>query len=208
MIISGKSRQNGKQLGRYLVAKGENERVTALEVRGSMSDNVPGAVYEMSLRTELTKRGRLGLYHAQIAPAYGEDGFTAEQLQKAISTVSGPFSNVALISNISNIANITGSGNTRQTQVKPDLYAPASTPGQYSEFVYLRNNNLYTLDMSINKDIRITEKVRMTLRLVALNFLNHPFFDVANSSPTSTTFGQINSGSGTRTMQFRASIDW
>ncbi|HMV81500.1 MAG TPA: carboxypeptidase-like regulatory domain-containing protein [Blastocatellia bacterium] len=136
------------------------------------------------------------------------NGFTAEQLQKAISTVSGPFSNVALISNISNIANITGSGNTRQTQVKPDLYAPASTPGQYSEFVYLRNNNLYTLDMSINKDIRITEKVRMTLRLVALNFLNHPFFDVANSSPTSTTFGQINSGSGTRTMQFRASIDW
>jgi hypothetical protein len=46
------------------------------------------------------------------------------------------------------------------------------------------------------------------LRLVALNFLNHPFFDVGNSSPTSTTFGQITTASGTRTMQFRASIDW
>lgn len=83
MIISGKSRQNGKQLGRYLVAKGENERVTPLEVRGSMSDNVPGAVYEMSLRTELTRRGRLGLYHAHIAPAYGEDGLTPEQWRDA-----------------------------------------------------------------------------------------------------------------------------
>ena len=83
MIISGKSRQNGKQLGRYLVAQGENERVTPLEIRGSMSDNVPGAVLEMSLRTELTKRGKLGLYHAHIAPAYGEDQLTPEQWRTA-----------------------------------------------------------------------------------------------------------------------------
>lgn len=135
-------------------------------------------------------------------------GFTPAQLQKAISTVSGSFSNVALISDIANIATITGSGNTRQTQVNPSLYAPSSTPGQYGEFVYLRNNALFTFDMSVNKDIPITEKVRVTLRLVALNFLNRPFFDVANSSPTSTTFGQITSASGTRTMQFRASLDW
>ena len=77
-----------------------------------------------------------------------------------------------------------------------------------ADFVYLRNNNLYTSDMSINKEVRITERLRLTLRLVALNFLNHPFFDIGNSSPTSTTFGQITTASGTRTMQFRASIDW
>ncbi|HEX4945544.1 MAG TPA: carboxypeptidase-like regulatory domain-containing protein [Blastocatellia bacterium] len=135
-------------------------------------------------------------------------GFTPAQLQKAISTVSGPFSNVALISDIASIATITGSGNTRQTQVNPSLFSPAATPGQYGDFVYLRNNALFTFDMSVNKDIRITEKWRLTLRLVALNFLNHPFFDVANSSPTSTNFGQITSASGTRTMQFRASLDW
>ena len=62
--------------------------------------------------------------------------------------------------------------------------------------------------MSVNKDVRITERWRLTLRLVALNFLNHPFFDVGNSSPTATTFGQVTTGSGTRTMQFRASLDW
>jgi hypothetical protein len=50
----------------------------------------------------------------------------------------------------------------------------------------------------------------MTFRLVALNFLNHPFFEIntANASPTSTSFGQITSASGTRTMQFRISLDW
>ena len=62
--------------------------------------------------------------------------------------------------------------------------------------------------MSLNKDIRINERMRVTLRAVALNFLNHPFFDIANSSPTSTTFGQITGASGQRTVQFRGSIEW
>jgi hypothetical protein len=134
-------------------------------------------------------------------------GFTPEQLQKALSQVKGGFSPTALISNVASIATIT-SGATPTSQVNPTLYAPASTPGQFGAFTYIRNNNLYILDMSINKDIRITERWRMTLRMVALNFLNHPFFDIGNSSPTSTQFGQVTSASGTRTMQFRASIEW
>lgn len=135
-------------------------------------------------------------------------GFTPEQLQKALSTVASGFSRTALISNVANIATITQTATASTSQVKPEFYAPASTPGQYAAFVFLRNNNLYTLDMSVNKDVRITERMRLTLRLVALNFLNHPFFDVGNSSPTSTTFGQITGASGTRTMQFRVSLDW
>lgn len=135
-------------------------------------------------------------------------GFTPEQLQKALSTVSGGFSSTALISNIASIATITQTATASTSQVKPELYAPASTPGQYASFVYLRNNNLYTFDMSVNKEVRFTERFRLTLRLVALNFLNHPFFDIGNSSPTSTTFGQVTSASGTRTVQFRASFDW
>src|SRR2546427_3283581 len=134
-------------------------------------------------------------------------GFTAEQLQKALSTVGGSFSNTALIANVASIATL----NTlvRTSQVNSALYAPASTPGQFAGFVYLRNTPLYILDMSVNKEIRITERLRFTMRLVALNFLNHPFFDIANSSPTSTTFGQITGATNsTRTMQFRASIDW
>ncbi|MBO0727062.1 MAG: hypothetical protein J2P52_15770, partial [Blastocatellia bacterium] len=136
------------------------------------------------------------------------NGFTPEQLQKALSTVSGGFSSTALISNIADIATITKTATASASQVNPNLYAPASTPGQYGAFVYLRNNNLYLLDMSLNKEVRFTERFRMTFRLVALNFLNHPFFNIGNSSPTSTSFGQITTGSGTRTMQFRVSLDW
>ena len=128
-------------------------------------------------------------------------GFTPEQLQKALSTVVGGFSSTALISNVGSLRTSTGA-------VDPARYAPGSTPGQYAGFIYLRNNNLYTLDMSINKEVRINERWRFNMRAVALNFLNHPFFDVGNSSPTSTLFGQITNASGTRTVQLRASLDW
>jgi Carboxypeptidase regulatory-like domain len=141
----------------------------------------------------------------QACVVFGE-GFTPEQLQKALSSVAGDFSSTALISNIGDIANI--NRNTNSSQVNSALYAPASTPGQYAAFVYLRNNTSYQLDMSVNKEIRINERMRLTLRAVALNFLNHPFFALGNTSPTATSFGQITNASGNRTVQLRASFDW
>jgi hypothetical protein len=115
---------------------------------------------------------------------------------------------------VANIATITKTATASTSQVNPALYAPASTPGQYGAFVYLRNNNLYLLDMSINKEVRFTERWRMTFRLVALNFLNHPFFEIGNTDPNSTSFGQITApaagvrNQGNRTVQFRVSLDW
>jgi Carboxypeptidase regulatory-like domain len=140
-------------------------------------------------------------------------GFTPEQLQKALSKVAGGFSSTALISNVSSIATITQTATASTSQVNSALYAPASTPGQYGAFVYLRNSNLYLLDMSLNKEVRFTERWRMTFRVVALNFLNHPFFEIGNPNPTSTSFGQITApttgrNQGNRTIQFRVSLDW
>jgi hypothetical protein len=149
----------------------------------------------------------------QAGVVFGND-FTPEQLQKALSKVAGGFSSTALISNVASIATITQTATASTSQVKPELYAPASTPGQFAAFIYLRNNNLYTFDMSVNKDVRITEGWRLTLRLVALNVLNHPFFEIGSPIPTSTSFGQITAppagqrNQGNRTMQFRVSLDW
>jgi len=136
--------------------------------------------------------------------------FTPEQLQKALSTVTGGFSRTTLISNVASIATITQTATASTSQAKPELYAPTTTPGQYGEFTYLRHNNLYIMDMSVNKEVRLTERLKMTFRLVALNFLNHPFFEIntGNASPISTAFGQVTSALGTRTMQFRGSIEW
>ena len=137
-------------------------------------------------------------------------GFTQEQLQKALGTIGGNFSNTALIADVASIATINTAART--SQVNSALYAPAGTPGQFGGFVYLQHKPLYIFDMSINKEIHITERLRMTMRMVALNFLNHPYFDIGNSSPTSTTFGQITDttaiNTGVRRIQFRVSIDW
>jgi hypothetical protein len=132
-------------------------------------------------------------------------GLTPDELQKRLSAVSGYYAGTrSLISDIADIANVTST----TTSVNPALFGPSSTPGEYSAFVYLRNTTSYQFDMSVNKDVRINERFRLTLRAVALNFLNHPFFPLANTSPTSTSFGQITSASGNRTVQLRASLDW
>jgi hypothetical protein len=94
------------------------------------------------------------------------------------------------------------------TAANPAYYAPASTPGQFAQFVYLRNNTAFQYDMSINKAVRIRERLRFNFQAEALNFLNHPFFPLANTSPTATNFGQITSAVGTRTMQLRGSLEW
>ncbi|RZK45072.1 MAG: relaxase [Hymenobacter sp.] len=73
MIIKGGSRTNGQQLGRYLTAKGENEQVQVFDVRGATTQDAAKAVLEFSLASELTKRGKNGLYSASISPAVGED---------------------------------------------------------------------------------------------------------------------------------------
>jgi hypothetical protein len=65
MIIKGDARGDGAQLGQYLVAPGENERVQVVEVRGVVATDVPGAVCEMEALAACTRMTE-PLYHAQI----------------------------------------------------------------------------------------------------------------------------------------------
>ncbi|GAB3754739.1 relaxase/mobilization nuclease domain-containing protein [Spirosoma pomorum] len=75
MVIKGRSRSNGKQLAAYLLQNKENDRADVLDIRGTARpDDLRRSLLEMSLTSELSKRGELGLYHAQVNPAIGEDG--------------------------------------------------------------------------------------------------------------------------------------
>lgn len=65
MIIKGKSRGNGAQLGPYLLKRGENEDLRAVEIRGLAADNVPDAVREMDA-LGAGARTKKSLYHASI----------------------------------------------------------------------------------------------------------------------------------------------
>jgi hypothetical protein len=75
MVIRGGTRGNGKQLSKYLVTKGDNERIAILEVdgrRNASEQYLHQTIQSMDLMSELTKSQK-GFYHAQINPAYGED---------------------------------------------------------------------------------------------------------------------------------------
>jgi hypothetical protein len=132
-------------------------------------------------------------------------GLTVSQLQHDLTAITGYYAAAkGYVTDIGSIATVTAS----TTSANPAFYAPASAPGQYSQFVYLRNNTAFQYDMSINKMVRIRERWRFNFQMEALNVLNHPFFPLAVTSPTATNFGQITSATGTRTVQLRGSLEW
>src|ERR1700730_8786096 len=85
MIIDGKSRGNGAQLGRYLIAPGENERVRVVEIRGVAALDVPGAVLEMDALAAGAQTEK-PLYHASLNTRASER-MTDEQRIHAIDVL-------------------------------------------------------------------------------------------------------------------------
>lgn len=68
----------------------------------------------------------------------------------------------------------------------------------------------FNIDMALLKNIRIRESMRFQFRVEAFNALNHAnFFPGASiQSVTSTSFGQITSANGGRTIQLAARFEW
>jgi hypothetical protein len=66
----------------------------------------------------------------------------------------------------------------------------------------------FEVDMSLNKDFKITERLRMGINFQVYNALNHPFLPLGSTSPTATTFGNVTSATGSRTGQLRAYVSW
>jgi hypothetical protein len=106
------------------------------------------------------------------------------------------------VTNVSNLVQSSGI-------VDPKYLAPNSTPGDFGQLVYIYGKTSFTYNMSVNKAIRIHERLRIGFRLEALNFLNHPFFSgLGSSTVTGNTFGQITSTSGTRSALLRGYLSW
>ena len=88
MVIKGKIRGNGKQLGEYLMARGDNETVSVLEVSGTATKGVENAVFEMGLKAEQSRSNK-GLYHAQISPDIeASKTMTPEQWLRAVDVLA------------------------------------------------------------------------------------------------------------------------
>jgi len=130
---------------------------------------------------------------------------TATQLRNDLATIPSlnqVTSSGNLVSNVSGIVASNGA-------VNPTYYGPFTTPGLLGANVYIYGKNTYTLNMSLNKQVRIKERLNVGFRLESLNFLNHPFFtSLGSTSSTATTFGQVSSASGTRTVLMRAFVQF
>jgi hypothetical protein len=132
------------------------------------------------------------------------NGLTLDQLRNDLATIPdmNKVVNGHLVSNIGSIELANGTAN-------PAYYAAATAPGSFGEMLYLYGKTTFTMNMSLNKQVRIHERVNIGFRVEALNFLNHPFFtSLGTSSPTSNSFGQISSATGTRTVLLRAFLNW
>ena len=57
----------------------------------------------------------------------------------------------------------------------------------------LRSDGHNDWDISVLKDVRITEKLTFQFRAEAQDALNHALFGTPSTSPTSTLFGQVTS---------------
>ena len=130
-------------------------------------------------------------------------GLTLNQLQSDLSTIPNINKVVGgnLISNVASISQSNGIAN-------PSYYAPASTPGAFSQLLYIRGTTSFQLNMSLNKEIQIKERFRVGFRVDAFNFLNHPFFPLGSTTVTANSFGQVTSATGNRTVILRAFVNW
>ena len=140
------------------------------------------------------------------------NGLTLAALRDKLGTVEGSYnpSCACFKTNVADIINANGSPNTA-------YYGPGQTAGQFGGIVYFYNKTTFELDASLNKDFRITERLRMGVNFQLYNMLNHPFLNFGSTSPTATTFGYITSTvagnssgttAGTRTGQLRAYVSW
>lgn len=85
MIIKAKERGNGRQLGAYLLQSKDNEHVSVHQVRGFMSDDVPGAMQEADAIAKGT-RCKQHLFSISINPPPSESVRT-EAFDHALSLI-------------------------------------------------------------------------------------------------------------------------
>jgi hypothetical protein len=131
------------------------------------------------------------------------NGLTPETLRQRLDTIVSDYtpSCQCFKANVADIIQTNGSPNTA-------YYGPGQAPGMIGPTIYISGLNQFQLDMSLTKEAAITERLRFKFQSVVFNFLNHPFMGRGNSGATSTTFGNVTTAEGRRTMQLRAYLTW
>ena len=81
-------------------------------------------------------------------------------------------------------------------------------PGYFGQLLYLTGRNNWNLDASLTKTFKIREKMNFQLFAAASNVFNHPQWGMPNTNIFSTSFGIVGAPSGSRSMNFRGTINF
>ena len=153
----------------------------------------------------LLSSGRDTFNNLQAGGVEFGSGLTPTELRNDLANIPNMnelTSSKAMLANIGSIVASNGAANTA-------YYGPFTTPGLLGTNVYIFGKTSYTLNMSLNKNVRIHERLLFGFNMEALSFLNHPFFtSLGSTTSTGTTFGQVTSTSGTRSVLLRAFVSF
>lgn len=87
MIIKGQARGRAKQLAAHLLRADQNETVRLFECRGTLAEDVEGALIEMELRGKAARTEK-PLYHASISPE-ASTPLSPQQVREAVHLLEG-----------------------------------------------------------------------------------------------------------------------
>jgi carboxypeptidase family protein len=134
------------------------------------------------------------------------NGITREELQKMVKVSSG--------GRLGNVLFLDPKLIGPDGRANPQFLSYPTSPGEFGQFIDLYGPSVFIPDLSLAKDIAITERVKFNLWATLLNAFNRPVFEASGGvtgvvSIDSTTFGQTGTtfgGGGARTIQIRAGL--
>ena len=126
-------------------------------------------------------------------------GITFEELKKNIGVYRTPLGVFFINPELLNITTNPITGKYVGSTIKPGLLG-VSAPGTFGNFPMnsLNGPNFFNVDLSVTKRIRFKERYSFELKTTMINFLNHPSFVFNTQNFDSSTFGLINSTSGSQ----------
>lgn len=146
---------------------------------------IGGAIFTFQTGTPFRLTSGRSTVNGEDAGVILKNGVTVEDLQKAIQISPGPGFNRYWID--PKFIGPDGRANPAYLDVP-------TVPGEFGQIVYLRGKNSWNLDVSLNKQVRITSGVTFTMHVTATNVLNRPIWSspgfLGQTSVQLITFGQ------------------
>jgi hypothetical protein len=133
------------------------------------------------------------------------NGITVEELQKLIKVTPGPSGNVYFFDQ--KLIGADGRAN-------PQYLSVPTTPGERGQYVYLYGPQLFDLDLALNKQFRLGQRLNANFQALMLTVLNKPSYLVGNTGGAtlnidSTTFGQTTTlAAGPRAIVLRLQLNY